>query len=62
MLPKCCTRLPVANQNSAITKHVVELFTAQDAVLQKKMAESGLHRWGSKWLWPGLTTRPFNSR
>jgi len=42
--------LPVANQNSAITKHVVELFTAQDAVLQKKMAESGLHRWGSKWL------------
>jgi Tfp pilus assembly protein PilF len=42
--------LPKESQKNELTKRVVERFNAQDAALQREMAQHGLYRWGSQWL------------
>ena len=37
-------------RDSAIVKKLLRHFKEQDEALQKKMAESGLYRWGSAWV------------
>jgi tetratricopeptide (TPR) repeat protein len=42
--------LPKEQRDSAIVKKLLRHFKEQDEALQKKMAESGLYRWGSSWV------------
>lgn len=42
--------LPDAFRKNDVTKRAVDHFNAQDAALQRQMAQQGLFRWGSKWI------------
>ncbi|HWE01064.1 MAG TPA: hypothetical protein VG326_01550 [Tepidisphaeraceae bacterium] len=42
--------LPKEQRDSTIVKKLLRHFKEQDEALQKKMAESGLYRWGSSWV------------
>lgn len=42
--------LPESQRDNAMTEKVVLLFNAQDMVLQKRMKERGLFRWGATWV------------